>query len=172
MKWTTVSRPDASLKEYHLSETGNTIAILKYNPQQQSARITAGEKQQVFFIERSGFRNNKMVFENEYGVRTGSFQEDSLQRQSGDIILNNTLYHFNLLTAPTAELSIYKEGMVSPLATCALSFQGAQQVASLEHACLLLGLCWHLSSSQPVFNTRHTIPAKKEARPVPDFVIN
>jgi hypothetical protein len=154
MKWTPVSRPDASLREYRLAEKVNTVATLKYNPLQQSARIRAGEKQQVFFIEKAGFRNNKLVVENEYGVRIGASITDDFQQQSGDIILYDTQYHFKLITNGAAELVIYRHEMVSPLAVCSLSFQPAQTVASMEYACLSLGLCWYLSASLPPVNSR------------------
>lgn len=172
MKWIPVNKPGTFLFEYQLTEGGNKLASLKFNPLQKSARIRAGERQQVFFVERSGFRNTRMMVENEYGVKIGIYTAEDAQSQSGDLLLHDTQYHFKLFRGPAQELVLYKEDMVSPLLSCSVSLQTEQTIASVECSCLLLGLCWHLSQLQPVNNAIQSIPVRKESKPTPAFVIN
>jgi hypothetical protein len=171
MKWIPVSKPVASLSEYHLVEEGNILAILKYNPLQQSARIRSGEKQQVFFMERSGSNANKLIVENEYGVRTGYYAADSVKNKSGNIAVHDTHYHFKLLTGSIPEFSIYKPGTFSPLVICPIALSAGQATASVECSSLLLALCWYLSQSHHSFLSPVS-QKQKDVKPVAAFVID
>jgi len=150
MKWITVNYPSASVQKYQLVDDNITKVILKYNQQQQTARISCEEKQRLFFIEKAGgLWNNKFVFKNEYGVELGRFTFDKSYSHTGNIEIEGRKYHYAIRNK---ELVIYDRNISSPIVICDLASSFDSPSISLtnnkdgehEHdACLLLGLCWY-----------------------------
>lgn len=160
MKWITVNYPSASVQKYQLVDDNVTKVVLKYNQQQQTARITCEEKQRLFFIEKAGgLWNNKFVFKNEYGVELGKFTFDKSYSHTGNIEIEGRKYHYAIRNK---ELVIFDRDISSPVVICDLASSFESPNISLtsnkegehEHdACLLLGLCWYFFLSGRTANT-------------------
>jgi len=150
MKWITVNYPSASLQKYQLVDNNATKVVLKYNPLQQSVRISSDEKQRLFFIEKTGgIWNNKFVFKNEYGVVIGRFTFDKSYNHAGHVEMDGQKYHYSIRNSPVPELLIYEHDVAFPLVHCDLITIAKEplthnRAADEEYeACLLLGLGWY-----------------------------
>ena len=139
MKWVMVKHASPSVQKYHLLEGLSQKAVLKHNLLQQSVRISNDDTQRVFFLERSGFWNNKTIFKNEYGLEIGkmSFEKGF---HAGSIEVDGNKYHYIIQEAPSQLLVIYDE-LSQPILTCDLSAAGYTPDQDLSS--LLLGLCWY-----------------------------
>lgn len=140
MKWVMVKHASPSVQKYHLLEGVSKKAVLKYNLLQQSVRVSNDNTQRVFFLERTGFWNNKTIFKNEYGVEIGkmSFEKGF---HAGTIEVDGNKYHYVIQDHPSQELVIYDD-LSQPVLTCDLSAAGYKPDQDLGS--LLLGLCWYL----------------------------
>lgn len=154
MKWVMVKHASPSVQKYHLFEGVAQKAVLKYNLLQQSVRVSNDDTQRVFFLERSGFWNNKTIFKNEYGLEIGkmSFEKGF---HAGAIEVDSNKYHYVIEDNPTQQVVIYDE-LSNPVLTCDLSAAGYKPEQDLSS--LLLGLCWYLFPSSgiqepPVYST-------------------
>jgi hypothetical protein len=140
MKWIMVKHASPSVQKYHLVEGSANKAVLKYNMLQQSVRVSNDTTQRVFFLERTGFWNNKTIFKNEYGLEIGkmSFEKGF---HAGTIEVDSAKYHYVIQDAPAQTLVIYDD-LSTPILTCDLS--GAGYKPDQDLSSLLLGLCWYL----------------------------
>src|SRR5688572_30353852 len=122
MKWVMVKHASPSVQKYQLVEGASQKAVLKYNLLQQSVRVSNDNVQRVFFLERSGFWNNKTIFKNEYGLEIGkmSFEKGF---HSGTIEVDGNKYHYSIQENAAQELVIYNE-LSQPVLTCDLSASG------------------------------------------------
>lgn len=153
MKWVLFNNKHAALHEYRLMDDEICKVIVKYSPQQHSARITCGTHQRLFFIETSGSFKPKTVFKNEYGLEIGSLAQESLLGSKGTVIINEKKYHYTLKNDPLATLMIYDKNPDQPLVSCGLKTDYNNNEAAIalsnntkgqDNSCLLLGLCWYL----------------------------
>jgi hypothetical protein len=80
--------------QYWKLEQDELSAELKYNNQAQSFRLTAGDKR-LFFIEKTGFLQNKFLIRTEYSVVAGTILPTK-NRHSGIIIFENKKYNYFL----------------------------------------------------------------------------
>lgn len=144
MKWVMVKHASPSVQKYHLLEGVSKKAVLKYNLLQQSVRVSNDDTQRVFFLERSGFWNNKTIFKNEYGLEIGkmSFEKGF---HAGAIEVDGNKYHY--VTDDNQQLVIYDD-LSHPILTCDLSAAGYKPDQDLSS--LLLGLCWYVYPSSGV----------------------
>jgi hypothetical protein len=140
MKWVMVKHASPSVQKYHLVEGMAKKAVLKYNLLQQSVRVSNDDTQRVFFLERTGFWNNKTIFKNEYGLEIGkmSFEKGF---HAGAIEVDGNKYHYVI---QENELVIYNE-LSQPILTCDLSAAGYKPDQDLSS--LVLGLCWYFYPS-------------------------
>lgn len=153
MKWVIVKHASPSVLKYHLMDGDAKKAELKYNLLQQSIRVSNDDTQRVFFLERSGFWNNKTIFKNEYGLEIGkmSFEKGF---HSGGIEIDGSKFHYLLEENPGQQLIICDDHM-NPVLTCDLSASGYKRDQDLSS--LILGLYWfaHPNSGtqeqQPVY---------------------
>ena len=159
MKWTLTSNATSTVRVFNLMEANAVKEVLRYNPLQQSARITCMGKQRLFFIEQAGFGNNRYIFRNEYGFAVGKLFIESLSTEGGSIEIEEKKFHYRLHTTPSRELVIYEHDRVQPLLTCSFineknpgPLSPANNNAVHEYASFLLGLCWYLFS--PVQNEK------------------
>ena len=158
MKWIPISNPSSAVHVFNLMSANTVKEILRYNPLQQSARISCMGRQRLFFIEQTGSRNNHFTFKNEYGFDIGKLSVENPYIDGGTIEIEEKKLHYRLLTNPVPELVIYEHDHVKPLVTCSFvkSTDGQDPVSHHnketihEYASLLLGLCWYLFN--PSFN--------------------
>ena len=146
MKWVSVNYPFDAVHKYHLTEGSLNKVVLKFNHDQQSARISNADSQRLFFIEKvGGLWNNRLIVKNEYGVETGRIAFDRNFR-AGLIEIEGKKYHYRVSDTTSSAIILYEHHLSMPSIICdftASSF--ADKDLSLEYTCLLLGLCWYLS---------------------------
>lgn len=150
MKWVMTNNKKALLHEYHLTEEGDTKAIVKYNPAHRSARISVGDKHRLFFIESAGTLTGKYLFKNEYGMEVGTMNNEKWGKE-GTISIETKKFSYKIDNNPLAELTIYDGTTRQALASCGLatgingtSLSVPQQINNADSHYLLLGLCWFL----------------------------
>ena len=153
-----VSTSGRSLHEFHLVDNQNIKEVLRYNPLQQSARISFGNYHRLFFVEQTGFRSSHIRLKNEYGLTVGTLLfEKGHDNHECILEIESKKYQCIYRTKPDTELAIYEQNALRPLIVCSVagidwivteSFV-RQQPARGEYASLLLGLCWYLHLSTP-----------------------
>jgi hypothetical protein len=153
-----ISTSGRSLHEFHLVDNHHIKEVLRYNPLQQSARISYGNYHRLFFVEQTGFRNSTVRLRNEYGLTVGTlFFEKGHDNHECMLEIEGKKYQCIYHSQPSAELAIYEQNSLRPLVTCSVqaidwvvseSFI-RNQSARGEYASLLLGLCWYLHLSAP-----------------------
>lgn len=154
MKWVMVKHASPSVQKYHLLEGVSKKAVLKYNLLQQSVRLSDDNTQRVFFMERTGFWNNKTIFKNEYGLEIGkmSFEKGF---HAGAIEVDGNKYHYVIQNEQQLVIS---DELSHPVLTCDLSASGYKPDQDLSS--LVLGLCWYLypSSGEHHHKIYSTVP--------------
>ena len=143
MKLVMVKHASPSVQKYHLLEGVSQKAVLKYNLLQQSVRLSNDDTQRVFFLERTGFWNNKTIFKNEYGLEIGkmSFEKGF---HAGTIEVDGNKYHYSIQNGGAQELVIFDDGS-QPILSCDLSASGYKPDQDLSS--FVLGLYWYLYPS-------------------------
>jgi hypothetical protein len=159
MKWISLSKSNAGVRVFNLIEDSKVKEVMRYNPLQQSLRLSSAESQRVFFIAQSGFRHNHFTFENEYGFETGRIYFDATSNNdSGIIEFEETKLQCSLIYNPLLELVIYEPGGLKSLCICELQPDGEGQInfssdakeTLFGYACLLWAQCWHLLNASAV----------------------
>lgn len=140
MKWVMVKHASPSVQKYHLMEGVSKKVEMKYNLLQQSVRVSNDDTQRVFFLERSGFWNNKTIFKNEYGLEIGKLTFEK-GFHAGFIEVDGNKFHYVIHDTPSQELVIFDD-LSQPVLTCDLSSAGYKPDQDLSS--LLLGLCWYV----------------------------
>jgi len=150
MKWVQINNKRNLLQEYHLTDNGDTRVVVKYNPVQQSARVTVGDMHRLFFIEHTGSFTGKYLFKNEYGMEVGWMSNDK-RGNEGSITIESQQYIFKIDNNPPATLTIYDSSKQQALAGCGLAtnISGTSLSLAAQHThagthYLLLSLCWFL----------------------------
>jgi hypothetical protein len=151
MKWFLVKYPSDSVHKYQLMDDAAVKIVLKYNPTQQSTRISSDGNHRLFFTERTGLWNNKMIFKNEYGVETGKLIFER-GHHAGSIDIGDKKYQFSINNSQVPELTINKRHIAKSLAVCDLAIEGlqlsntitGQKESDLEIAGLIWGFCRYL----------------------------
>jgi len=150
MKWISINHNEL-VQEYHLIDNGECKVILKFNPQQKSARINCVNQQRLFFIKSAGVLTGKYVFTNEYGVEIGNLSQDKRSTNGGTVNIESKKYHYEISNNPLAELSIYENNSSRSLVTLGLTIAHnraglsiAKNTEQADHSSLLLALCWYL----------------------------
>lgn len=151
MKWELVSKPTAELQEYHLIKNDSCAVILKYNPRQNSARVSCGNHNRLFFVESAGSLSGKTLISNEYGFQIGSMGYEKWNSKEGTIIIDDLKYSYRFNNNPLAELTIFENNTKKQLVSCGLNalqknaeISFTNNTLSANNNCLLLGLCWYL----------------------------
>lgn len=157
MKWETVTS-SIGQTVYTLWNNGLKLSTLVFNSSSNAARIEYANERRVFLIRDEGFRKNKTVLRNEYGIRIG---HTGSEHNENFIVLNDERYFYSLDQEQKPALTIYKESIDRPLAVCELNLQesllsksGAKmQIAQKTLYSLLIGLCWHLFKPAEIGNS-------------------
>jgi hypothetical protein len=148
MKWETVTS-SIGQSVYTLWNNGKKLSTLVFNSSSNAARIEYADERRVFLIRDEGFRKNKTVLRNEYGIRIG---HTGTENNENFIVLNDERYFYAVSDHNEPAVTIYKESIDRPLAVCELNIKddllaktGAKrQVLQKTLFSLLIGLCWHL----------------------------
>lgn len=142
MKWEPVKHASSLVSKYHLTEGTDIKLVLKHNLDQESVRISHDENQRLFFIEKTGFWNNKTLFKNEYGIEIGRLSIDR-GYHAGTIEFQGQRYYYGVDQTMKNRLIIYKQNSSHPVISSDLPPANIEQ----DFTCLVLGLCWQLSYS-------------------------
>ena len=129
MKWALTQSTD-QFRQWKL-EQDDSSSELKYNVQAQTFRLTAGYKR-LFFIEKTGFLQNKFLIRTEYSVITGEILPMKNWR-SGIVVFENKKYNFSLQESSLV-LSSKKEGLLP-----AIELKDTQSLNQTELYALLFG---------------------------------
>jgi len=151
MKWTLLSNPSSTVQVFNLIEENMVKEIVRYNPLQQSARITCRNEQRLFFVEKAGFNNHHFNFKNEYGFAIGRLSVEEPDTEGGSIEIGEKKFHYRQLASPSTELVIYEHDHIQPLVTCSFiknteasnPFSHTNKKSIHQYASLLLALCWY-----------------------------
>lgn len=135
---------------YHLFNGEKKELTLIFNIFSNSVRIECEREKRVFQLRKEGFRRNKKVIRNEYGIKIGEFGQEDGQ---SFITVNEERYYYTTINNPLAELVLYKESKERPLVTCKLQvkngssnvkFRKEQELPDGSHPGLLMALCWYV----------------------------
>ena len=149
MKWELVkSTPEQEI--YHLYKDDKKRLTLVLNPFSNSARIECDKEKRVFLLRKEGFRRNKTVIRNEYGMKVGQFGQENGQHF---ITVNEKKFFYIIQNNPLAELVLFKEIKEQPLVSCgistndgtgAINFTKDKNLGEMPHPGLLMALCWYM----------------------------
>jgi len=146
MKWEAVSSTIGH-SVYALWNNGKKLITLVFHSSSNAARIDYADEKRVFLIRDEGFRKNKTVLRNEYGIRIG---HTGVENNQSFIVLNDERYFYSLDNSKEPAVTIYKISKDQPLAICGLDVRTSDLLARVgakrflpEKALysLLLGLC-------------------------------
>lgn len=133
---------------YTLCNNGKKLVTLVFNSSSNAARIEYADEKRVFLIRDEGFRKNKTVLRNEYGIRIG---HTGSENNENFIELNNQRYFYAVDDKQQPAMTIYKESIEQPLVICKLDIKddllarsGVKTLQQKTLYSLLLGLCLHL----------------------------
>ncbi|WP_276501287.1 hypothetical protein [Terrimonas pollutisoli] len=165
MKWETFTSTIGQTV-YTLCNNGKKLVTLVFNSSSNAARIEYADEKRVFLIRDEGFRKNKTVLRNEYGIRIGHAGSEN---NENFIELNNQRYFYSVDDKQQPAVTIYKESIEHPLVICKLDIKddlltrsGVKKPLHQKTLySLLLGLCLHLF--KPL--------AEQQSRPTYSFAI-
>jgi len=149
MRWESVTSTSNN-ETYQLYKDDKKILTVILNPFSNSARVECEKQKRVFLIRKEGFRRNKTVIRNEYGVKIGELGQEN---KENFIDVNNERFFYTTHNNPLAELVLYKDSEQNPFVTCGLNtnngssqvqFKKDQQLADTSHPGLLMALCWYM----------------------------
>lgn len=167
MRWETVNSTN-NHEIYHLYKNDKKILTLSINPFSNSARVECEKQKRVFLIRKEGFRRNKTVLRNEYGIKIGELGQEN---KVNFIDVNEERFFYSIENNPLAELVLYKETKEKPFVTCGLStkkvspddprlndsvgqaigmenaavkFSKDKILSETAHPGLLMALCWYM----------------------------
>lgn len=158
MKWESVTST-LGYSVYALWNNGHKLATLVFNFSSNAARLEYANEKRVFLIRKEGFRKNKTVLRNEYGVRIGYA---GTENNEAFIELDNERFFYSVDNKEEPVVTIYKDSKDHPLAVCGLNVDKGKSLNTIgkdksirdeAHYSLLMTLCWYLFH-----------PAKKETQ--------
>ena len=116
-------------------------AEIKYNKESHSFRITASDKR-LFFIDKTGFFQNKFLIRTEYSVITAEILPK--KTHSGVVIFENKKYYYER-TENSIVVSRSKDGLSLPIEIHDIASLDQPQLYALLFSTLRVVVC------QPVF---------------------
>jgi hypothetical protein len=140
MKWSLVNNPLHHTLEFRLTDTGDTIAVLKYSLAHHSVRITFGQGRhhRLFYIEKTKQPFSKSLLKDQYGMHTGTVIQDKIHDNSGSLALDNNKYFYRVETKDEKQLIIYESNPLRPLYRCDIPIGSDNSAMSF----LAPALCW------------------------------
>lgn len=147
MRWETISITD-NHEVYKLNHRDRTLLTLTLHPFSNTARVEKEDEKRVFQIRKEGFRRNKTVLRNEYGIKMG---ELGTEHKVHFIDLDKERFYYHIQYNPQPELVIYKDSMESPVLVCGLDVKSGHTSIHLgkdkmpaSTSSLLMALCWYM----------------------------
>jgi len=128
-----------------LMEGEKKLVSLSISNKTKISRIECDTDKRLFFMERTGFLQNRTVIKNEYGIRMGELTGETRESAKGIIELDGRRYNYVFNNSREGELVVYNENALQPMVSC-----GLPSTNDTKNACLLMGLCWFASHSQPI----------------------
>ncbi len=139
MKWTLISNASNDIREYHLIRDGNTMVVMKYNPEQQTVRIVHEGARLAFFMENAGYAY-RLIFKSVYGVDLGRYLYNN-RNHTGRIEINNAVFDYNIVAGNQPKLIVHQNNRQEPLAVCQMPDTGMQPPSIYEQAAMVLSVC-------------------------------
>ena len=138
---------------YNLHHQDRTIAEAVYNPHVHSLRLYYSSKR-VFFLERKGWFQTRVVFHNEYGLVVG---ETNYNRTEKEGVLQVGEKRFSYSLRPDGEATLFDE-KGQQVAQCGISPDCLPDSNCLS--VLLFSLAWlHLHDAAAVKSEPALVPA-------------
>jgi hypothetical protein len=147
MKWNLISNAPTGIKEYHLTQDGVILVVMKYSPEQHSIRIKFEGEHLVVFLENAGYAN-RIIFKSAYGVDLGKF---SHHNNTGRLQINNEVFDYNIIDNNQPKLIVHQHNKQEPLAVCQIPEIPKRESSFYEQAGLVLSICRYA-----------TMPARRE----------
>jgi len=141
MEWLSISNGPRQ-KNYELRGNTETLLFLAHHPSSGTIRISSENEKRVFLVGREGFRRNRTVLRNEYGIRIGQLSRDGSQSNQGSIEISGEQFNCVFHNKPSFEVTIYKESDV--LNVCTFP-EVSKEHPNSEQDLLTLILCWYLA---------------------------
>jgi hypothetical protein len=146
MRWETVTATPTN-ETYHLWDNDKKMLSLTLHPFSNSARVESADEKRVFLVRREGFRRNKTIVRNEYGIKVGELGTDE---RGNYIHVNNERFYYIIQHDPRTELVLYKESPDKPAVVCEFT-PGNRSSVHLKkgkdlgsQAGLLMAICWYM----------------------------
>lgn len=149
MRWESSTSPSGN-ETYNLIKDEVQILSLIVNPFSKAARVECDRQKRVFQIRHEGFRRNKTVVRNEYGIKIGELGQEN---KENFIEVNNERFFYIIENDPLPQLILYKESKDKPFVSCglsmdegnkAISFKKDKKLSETSHPGLLMALCWYM----------------------------
>lgn len=149
MRWESVASVSSN-EIYHLYKDDKKILSVIINPFSNAARVECEKQKRVFLIRKEGFRHNKTVLRNEYGIKIGELGQEN---KENFIDVNDERFFYTTHNNPLAELVLYKESKDKPFVSCSLTtkegdatvnFKKDKKLSDTSHPGLLMALCWYM----------------------------
>lgn len=141
--------PQQGYDTYELWNDEQQLLKLYLNQFSQTAKLECANGRRNFRIEKEGFRRNKTILKNEYGVKIGELGIGSWFGNEGFIDMNGKKLNFAIQGSELNELLIYQSTKKQPLLACDVPKQGdigpaKKAVHAEQYPCLLMALGWFL----------------------------
>ena len=147
MRWETVSATSTN-EVYRLWKNDKKLLTLTLHPFSNSARVETADEKRVFLIRKEGFRRNKTVVRNEYGIKLGELGNED---NRNFIDVHAERFYYNIESSAATKLLVYKQSDHEPFIICDIDDANAvsspmpsrsKQIDS--HPGLLMALCWYM----------------------------
>ena len=151
MHWSSTNNQKHTIERFELFDGTSPEMVLRYNPVQHSGRLERQHNQLLFFMEETGIRGNKFLFENEYGVEIGKISYDNPQNLDGHIQMDKKKISFKIPLNPEGDVFFVPNKFLNHNFHCTIEtdhFSAVDKKLSTAHyekyACMILGLFWFL----------------------------
>jgi len=148
MNWETVTS-ELGNKVYALWNNGRKLLTFAPSSDSNFVKIECGGEKRFFQIRYEGFRKNRIVMRNEYGVKIGRVITENKENM---IELNDNKYFFSIDDNNGGNITIYEGSKEKPLAVCSMNTKPDNAMLrslrkNTDQHSLLLALCWYLFAS-------------------------
>jgi hypothetical protein len=144
MKWFSIN-DDPLQKTFELKHNREKLLTLWYHPATATIRLTAENEKRVFLVRRRGFRRNRIVLLNEYGVQIGQLSHDSSQEDMGTIKISGLPFQYMIQKNLPALAAIYKGG--ETVVVCEMPETPKEFQSVNNDDLLVLILCWYTAAA-------------------------
>lgn len=156
----------------NLWKQDRNVFSMDYDVLLHTARLESNGTRRLFMVYDEGKRHPKTVFKNEYGFDAGYIDPALAEDGLGTIVLLEKSYFFNLDSAQSGRLSVYKNAAEQPAISFAVDVASVGTIATKADNqlpadyfnCLLFGVCWYLQLPAKSFDLINTGVLKQEGQ--------